>query len=368
MRRAENPGMLNLKATFVSLLLIASIPAMAENARKVVFEKLENGGHRWKVIQAPVPSPADNQVLVRVHAVGLNRGDIDMRERKTPKDFSGQVPGYDGAGEVIAVGKQVKTLRKGMRVTNTFFKNWVDGPFNDERLKAVPGWTADGMLADYVLLDETDAVPIANTLSYEEASTLPTAAVTAWNAVNAHPKLTRGDYVLVQGTGGVAAFALQFAVLKGARVIVTSSSDDKLARAKALGAFGGINYKTEPTWSESALKLTNQHGVDLVIDIGGKSTLEQSVNSLANAGTLAIVGGLTGYDGSISAWGLLKKYANAQSIFVGSRADFIRMNAYIDEHKLKPVIERVYPFEEYEQALSHLASGNFVGKIVLRLR
>jgi NADPH:quinone reductase-like Zn-dependent oxidoreductase len=171
----------------------------------------------------------------------------------------------------------------------------------------------------------------------------------------------------VQGTGGVSTFALQFAVTSGARVIVTSSSDEKLQRAKALGAEAGINYKREPAWSERVVQLTNGHGADLVVDIGGKSTLEESTNSLADEGKLAIVGGLSGYDGNLSAWGLLEKSALAHGVFVGSRADYLRMSEFLTKHQLQPVIERVYPFAQYSDALQLLASGNFVGKIVLRM-
>jgi NADPH:quinone reductase-like Zn-dependent oxidoreductase len=160
---------------------------------------------------------------------------------------------------------------------------------------------------------------------------------------------------------------LQFAVAGGATVIVTSSSDDKLARARALGARDGINYKVQPEWAKSVLQLTQGHGADLVIDIGGKTTLSQSVDSLADGGTLSVVGGLTGYDGDISAWGLLKKAATAQTIFVGSRAAYLRMLAFMSAHRLHPLIEKVFPLVAYEDALRLMAEGQFTGKIVLDL-
>jgi NADPH:quinone reductase-like Zn-dependent oxidoreductase len=354
-----------MKTFVLALSILASAPAFA--ARQVVMEKIDTG-YRWKITEVSIPTPGDHQVLVRVHAAALNRSDLDHLESPSERDYSNRMPLSDAAGEVVAVGKQVKALRKGVRVTNTYFKDWVDGPYAEKRLANSSGWQADGVLADYVLLAETDVVPFPDHLSYEEAATLPTAGLTAWNAVNAHPTFKRGDVVLVQGTGGVSTFALQFAAAKGARVIVTSSSDQKLQRAQSLGAQDGINYKTQAQWSDAVLKLTNDHGADLVIDVGGKNTLDTSVKSLADAGTVVIVGGLSGYDGSLSAWGLLKKDARAQSVFVGSRADFLRMNAFISEHRLKPVIDRVYPLEQFTDALKHLASGNFVGKIVLRLQ
>ena len=346
--------------------------------RKVVLEKAATG-YRWKIMQAPIPVLGESEVLVRVHAVSLNRGDLVRLERDSDEDRTGKVPVTDAAGEVVAVGSRVKGVHKGERVTNTYFKNWVDGPFSHERLDHVPGWTADGVLADYIVLGSTDVIPIPDWMSYEEAATLPTAGLTAWNAVLGHHELHASDVVLVQGTGGVSTFALQFAVAAGAtersakeppagaRVIVTSSSDDKLARARALGARDGINYKAQPDWAKSVLQLTQGHGADLVVDVGGKATLAQSVDSLADGGTLSVVGGLTGYDGDISAWGLLKKAATAQTIFVGSRADYLRMLAFMTSHRLHPLIERVFPLNHYEEALKLMATGQFTGKIVLDL-
>jgi len=358
--------------------------------RKVVLEKAP-AGYRWKIVQAPVPVMGESEVLVRVHAVSLNRGDLMRLKGDSAGDRTGQVPVTDAAGEVVAVGSRVKGVHKGERVTNTYFKNWVDGPFSHERLEHVPGWTAEGVLADYIVLGSADAIPIPDEMTYEEAATLPTAGLTAWNAVLGHHELHAGDVVLVQGTGGVSTFALQFAVAFGARdraatersaresptgasegtpsggVIVTSSSDDKLARARALGARDGINYKAQPEWAKSVLQLTRGHGADLVVDVGGKATLAQSVDSLADGGTLSVVGGLTGYDGDISAWGLLKKAATAQTIFVGSRADYLRMLAFMRAHRLHPLIEKVFPLEAYQDALELMAEGQFTGKIVLDL-
>jgi NADPH:quinone reductase-like Zn-dependent oxidoreductase len=353
-------------AAWFLMTTASAVFAIPATTRQVVLEKTD-AGYRWKIIEAVIPTIGDHQVLVHVRAVALNRGDLDMLDDDPKTDHTGKIPASDAAGEVMAVGKLVKGFSKGQRVTNTYFLNWVDGPFSDKRLEQAHGWTANGVLAEYLVLDDTSVAPMAKGLSFEEASTLPTAGLTAWNAINAHQQVDQDSVVLVQGTGGLSTFALQFAVAKGARVIVTSSSDDKLQRSKSLGARDGINYKTEPDWSQRALALTNGHGADLVVDVGGKSTLDQSVKSLADAGTVAIIGGLTGYGGSISAWGLLKKSARAQSVFVGSRADLMRMNRFIEQHRLHPVIDRVYPLEEFDIALQHLRSGQFVGKIVLRL-
>lgn len=334
--------------------------------RKVVLEKIDTG-YRWKLIEAPVPALGDHQVLVHVRAVALNRGDLEMLEPDGGRDRSGLVVASDAAGDVVAVGGQVKGIRKGARVTSTYFRNWSDGPPTDEKLASAHGASVDGVLGDYIVLEEAGVVPIPGELSYEEAATLPTAGVTAWMATVGQREIHRGDVVLVQGTGGVSVFALQFASTLGARVIVTSSSDDKLRRVKEIGAQDGINYRTSPAWSDRVRELTDRRGADLVVDVGGRDTLEQSVKSLAHSGTVSIVGGLSGYGGNIPALGLLIKSARAQGVYVGSRADSVRMGAFIAKHRLHPVIDRVFPLEEFDAALKHVASGNFVGKIVLRL-
>ena len=343
----------------------APIPA---TTRKVVFEKADTGGYRWKLIEsAPVPRPTDHQVLVHVRAVSLNRGDLEVLESRSGSDISGRLVASDAAGDVVAVGSQVKGIRAGERVTSTYFRNWTDGAPDREKMRQSLGSGVDGVLGDYIVLEDTSVNPIPAGLSYEEASTLPTAALTGFMAATGHRELRKGDVVVVQGTGGVSTFALQFAAAAGARVIVTSSSDEKLRRARALGATDGINYKTMPAWSATVLELTANHGADVVVDVGGKSTLEESLKSLAFQGQISIVGGLTGYDGQLSASRLIGKSARAQGIFVGSRADFARMNAFIVRHRLRPVVDRVVPLEQYADALKQMADGSFVGKIVFRL-
>jgi NADPH:quinone reductase-like Zn-dependent oxidoreductase len=335
-------------------------------ARQMVLEKAETG-YRWKLVDAPVPQPGDNQVLVHVRAVGLNRGDWEvLGSNNSNGALVGRIPGSDAAGDIVAVGKSVKQLRPGTRVTSLYFRNWTDGPASKEILNRAHGFDVDGVLGEYVVLEETAVVPAPKGLSFEEAATLPTAGLTAFMATVGQNEL-RDKYVLVQGTGGVSIFALQFASAAKARVLVTSSSDDKLARVREMGARDGINYKTYPKWSEQVLAQTNGHGADLVVDVGGKETLDQSVKSLAYGGMLSIVGGLSGYDGSLSALGLLNKTAAARGIYVGSRADYLRMSAFIAEHRLHPVIDRVFPLDQYEAALEHLRNGNPVGRVVLKL-
>ncbi|HTJ18232.1 MAG TPA: NAD(P)-dependent alcohol dehydrogenase [Steroidobacteraceae bacterium] len=343
-----------------------AVEQLPTTARKIVLEKAETG-YRWKLVTAPVPQPGARQVLVRVHAVGLNRGDWEvLGSNNSSGALVGRIPGSDAAGEVVAVGKNVKGFRPGARVTSLYFRNWTDGTASKEVLNAAHGFDVDGVLGEYVVLEDTAIVAAPKSLAYEEAATLPTAGLTAWNATVGKNEL-RDRVVLVQGTGGVSIFALQFANAAKARVIATSSSDEKLATVRGLGARDGINYRTHPNWSEQVMALTGGHGADLVVDVGGKETLEQSVKSLAYGGLLSIVGGLSGYDGSISSLGLLNKTASARGVFVGSRADYQRMSAFIDQHRLHPVIDKVFTLDEFAAALQHLRTGNPVGRVVLKL-
>ena len=342
----------------------AAEPPLPATTRQVVLAKAENG-YRWQLTEAPVKALGPRQVLVQVKAVALNRGDVEMLAPSPGADLSGMRVASDAAGDVLAVGSEVSEFKPGMRVSTLYFRNWVEGPMGDETLKGAHGASTDGVLAEYLVIDDTGIALAPAGLSEAEVAALPTAGLTAWTAVTADGPLSPTDFVVVQGTGGVSTFALQFAAAAGAKVLVTSSSDEKLAKARALGARDGINYKTTPEWSKRVLELTGGHGADLVVDVGGKSTLAQSSRCLAWYGTLSIVGGLAGYDGEIPAIDLLMKRARAQGIYVGSRADYLRMSEFIVTHRIRPVIEREIPFSQYEEALKLLESGNFVGKIVL---
>jgi NADPH:quinone reductase-like Zn-dependent oxidoreductase len=365
-----NPWLASLAATVALAGLnvtgrAAEAPATPKATRTVVLEKT-GAGYRWKTVERPIPAPGPRQVLVRVRAVSLNRGDIEMLAPSPGADFSGQVAASDAAGQVLAVGSEVTGFKPGERVSTLYFRDWVDGPMSGETLKGAHGASTNGVLAEYLVIDDTAIAPAPDGLTDEEVSALPTAGLTAWTAVTADGPVGPDDFVLVQGTGGVSTFALQFAAASGAKVIVTSSSDEKLARAKELGAKEGINYKTTPVWSKRVLELTGGHGADVIVDVGGKNTLPMSAQCLAYTGTLSVVGGLSGYDGEIPASDLIMKRARAQGIYVGSRADYLEMSRFITAHKLKPVIERVFPFEQYEDALKLMESGSFVGKIVLK--
>lgn len=350
----------------------------ATTTRKVVLER--NGkGYRWKLTTAPVPAVGDHQVLIRVHAVALNRGDLEILapppdaagnggvDENSGPGLSGRVVASDAAGDVLAVGSKVTTVKPGARVTSTYLKNWTDGPPTREKLRDALGASVNGVLADFVVLDDTSVAPFPASFTYEEASTLPTAGLTGWMAAVGRRPLHKGDVVLIQGTGGVSVFAMQFAAASGGRIVMTSSSDDKLKKADSIAPHESINYKTTPQWSKRVYELTQGHGADVVVDVGGKSTLEQSLRSLATGGTLSIVGGLTGYDGMLPAGALIDTSATVQGIFVGSRADLQKMEAFMVSHELHPVIDRAFSFEQFDEALKYMAKGDFVGKIVVRV-
>ena len=319
--------------------------------------------------ERPDPVPLSTQIVVRVQAASLNYRDllIARGHYMGGSVAANTIPLSDGAGEVIAVGDAVSRFRIGERVAGTFFRGWIDGSPPRGPLVALGAPPADGMLAELAVLDEQDAVAIPAHLSPASAATLPCAAVTAWRSLVDIGRVVPGETVLVQGTGGVSMFALQFARLAGARVLVTSSSEEKLARAKALGAEGCINYRIHPEWDREALKLTDGRGVDLVLDVGGAGTLGRSIGAVAVAGRVAMIGVLTGVGVAGSPYGLLGKQASLHGVYVGSRGHFERMNAAISAHRLEPVVDREFGFDDAPAAYRHLESGSHVGKVVIRL-
>jgi NADPH:quinone reductase-like Zn-dependent oxidoreductase len=337
-----------------------------QSTRKIVFEKIDKG-YSYKLTEGPVAALGDHQVLVHMRAVALNRGDWEILAMATGSDLGGRIGGSDGAGDVVAVGRAVREFHRGDKVTSLYFRNWTGGLPDAGKMAEVTGQDVNGVFGDYVALDDTAVAAMPRTLTYSEAATLPTSWLTAWSALTSWRKVRPGDVVLVQGTGGVSTAALQLGAAMGARMVVTSSSDAKLLQAKALGARDLINYKTTPEWSEQVLKATSAHGADLVIDLGGTKTLQQSVKSLAYRGGVAIVGGLTGYDGAVPAEPLLLKDGTAYGVFVGSRTDYYQMSRFITMHKIHPVVNRVYRLEQIDEALAQIKSGEFVGKVVLEL-
>jgi NADPH:quinone reductase-like Zn-dependent oxidoreductase len=314
------------------------------------------------------PAPSTNQVLIRVHAVSLNYRDLlVVKGSYNPKMKLPRIPFSDGAGEVVAVGDGVTRFRVGDRVAASFFQNWIDGSPTAQKIKGALGGDIDGMLAELVALDERGVVSVPKYLTFEEAATLPCAAVTAWHALMHGAHVQPGQMVLTQGTGGVSIFALQFAQLAGARVLGTSSSDEKLDRAKKLGLDAGTNYKQNADWEKWVKEQTSGEGVDVVVEVGGAGTFAKSMQAVRVAGVIAQIGVLSSAAEPITVQPILHKSIHVQGIYVGSRAMFEEMNAAIAQHELRPVIDRVFDFGQAREALRYMESGNHFGKIVVRV-
>jgi NADPH:quinone reductase-like Zn-dependent oxidoreductase len=318
-----------------------------------------------KISERPTPKPGHGQVLVRVHSTSLN-----FRDLATAKGALGRalklplIPLSDGAGEVVEIGPAVTRWKQGDRVAASFFQSWIDGPQAAGHVRSALGGALDGMLAEYVALDQQGLVAIPDYMSYDDAASLPCAAVTSWNALMVENLVKSGDSVLVMGTGGVSIFALQFARMHGARVIATSSSDAKLARLREMGATDAINYRATPEWDRRVLELTGGEGVDHVIEVGGPGTLERSLNAVRVGGCVSLIG-ILGGAGKINPMPVLFKGARLQGIYVGSRAMFEEMNRAMTVNGVKPVIDRTFPFEQARAAYHHLESGAHFGKVCI---
>jgi NADPH:quinone reductase-like Zn-dependent oxidoreductase len=319
------------------------------------------------LIECPDPQPGSGQVVVRVRATSLNYRDLIIGKGQNPAIVFPIIPMSDGAGDVVAIGEGVTQIKVGDRVAGIFFQDWQAGEITSQIMKSALGGEIDGMLAEFVVLNENGVVVLPDHLSYEEGATLPCAAVTAWHGLVSKGHLNAGDTVLMLGTGGVSVFALQFAKLQGARTIVTSSSDAKLEQAKALGADELINYKTHPDWETEVYRLTNKVGVDHVVEVGGAGTLEKSIRAVRYGGRISLIGVLTGFAGQINPQPILGKSIALQGIYVGSRAMFEAMNRAISQAQLKPIIDRVFPFAEARAAYDYLQSGSHFGKVVISL-
>ena len=316
----------------------------------------------------PEPEAGPGEVLVRLRACSLNYRDqiIPLGLYMGGTVAVDTVPLSDGAGEVVAVGAGVTSVKPGDRVAGTFFQNWIDGPPNPGAGPALGAPPATGMLQDLVVLPEHGVVPLAESLSFEEAACLPCAGVTAWNALMEGPHPVRaGESVLVLGTGGVSLLALQIARAAGAQVIATSSSDQKLARATALGADKTINYREVPAWGTAAADLSGG-GVDHVVEVGGAGTLKQSITAVGFGGEIALIGVLT-REGDTNPHPLMFKGGSIRGIFVGSRGMASRLNAFIDTHAIKPVIDCTFDIEQALEAYRYQSSSALFGKVVITL-
>lgn len=364
-----------MKSALILMLATAaaSLHAQAGGGSMIRQYQLERDGKDLRLVMKTVPQPAatrPGEVLVRVRAVSLNQRDLLVMRGQYGAggagDMHGHVPLSDGAGEVIAVAPGVTRFKVGDRVAGTFFTEWVDGKRTAQTAPSARGGGGiDGMLSETIVAPEHSLVRVPDHLTFEEAATLPCAGVTAYRALFVDGGLEAGDFVLLEGTGGVSTFGLQFAAAAGARPIITSSSDEKLAAAGKLGAFGTVNYRTNPEWQREVRALTKNAGVDHVLEVGGRDTLPKALEALGFEGHIAIIGGLSGFASDIAPGRLMTSGASVTGIYVGSRADFEAMNAFITRHEIRPVVDRVFPFEQAAQAYEFMDNGSYMGKIVI---
>jgi NADPH:quinone reductase-like Zn-dependent oxidoreductase len=333
------------------------------------YEIQSNAGiDALKLCDRPQPEPGNGQVLVKVKATSLNYRDLLVAEGHYGSGVRYPlIPMCDGAGEVVAVGEGVTRVKVGDRVAGIFFQTWIDGILTREKMKSDLGGGIDGMLAEYVVLHQDGLVILPDHLSYTEGATLPCAAVTAWHALVTKGKVSSGDTVLLLGTGGVSIFALQFAKMHGAKVIITSSSDEKLAQAKKLGADETINYKTTPDWEKQVYQLTNRTGVDHVVEVGGAGTLPKSLQAVRIGGRVSLIGVLSGRGSEIDPMPILFKSITLQGIYVGSREMFETMNQAISQHRIYPIIDLVFPFTATPEAYRYLKNASHFGKVVIEI-
>ena len=334
---------------------------------KVVEIQKEFGVDSLKIVERPDPVPGPGQVVLKMKAFSVNYRDLLVVNGVGRwKPSLPRVPLSDGVGIVLTTGAGVSRVRVGDRVAPIFYPKWLDGRVASEKMGSpLGGAVADGVLAEYTLLSEESVVDVPEHLSDEEAATLPCAAVTAWNSVVLSGRITPGDTVVVLGTGGVSVFALHFAKFLGARVIITSSSHQKLARAKELGAAAGVNYTATPDWPTAVMELTDGVGADHVVDTVGN--LKEALAAVRLGGTVAFVGLLAGISTDLDLVSFMGKSARVQAVDVGSRQMFEDMNKAIRLHKLHPVVDRVFGFSELGAALKYLGEGRHLGKICLRV-
>jgi len=336
---------------------------------KVVEIRDAFGFEHLKVCERESPQPGPGQVVINVKAASLNYRDLlTIQGFYNPKQKLPLIPCSDGAGEIAAIGDGVSRFKVGDRVAGCFAQGWFAGPPSREKLlNTTLGGPLDGMLAEQVVLNENGVVHIPEHLTNEEAATLPCAALTSWSALVRHAHTKPGETVLVLGTGGVSIFALHFARMMGATVIVTSSSDEKLARAKQLGAAHGINYSTNANWSKQVRELTGGEGVDHIIEVGGTGTLTQSMRSVKMGGTISLIGVLSGPEAPLNLTPILMQDIRMQGVIVGPRDSFEEMNRAITLHDLKPVVDRVFSMVDIQAAVEYMAAGKHFGKVCVRV-
>ena len=331
------------------------------------YQIISDGGvDALALIGQDVQEPGPGEVLVRVLASSINYRDLmtieDPASRNIPYP---RIPNSDGAGEVVGTGPGVTRFKAGDRVCGTFFQGWIDGDITMGDMQNALGGTLDGMLSQYQVLDEDGLVATPTHLSDIEASTLPCAALTAWNSLVEEGGVTAGSTVLLLGTGGVSMIALQFCRMLGARAIVTSSSDEKLGRVSTLGAWQTINYRSNPDWEHAVLEMTDGRGVDHTVEVGGAGTLDKSIAATRLAGSIGLIGVLAG--GQINPIPILRKSIRLQGIYVGNRRMFEDMNHAVTLHEWRPVIDKTYGFGDARQAYHEMRAAGHFGKLVITL-
>jgi NADPH:quinone reductase-like Zn-dependent oxidoreductase len=316
----------------------------------------------------PQPRPGSGEVLLRMKAASLNYRDLlTVQGFYSPKQPLPLIPGSDGIGEVVETGDGVSRVKKGDRVATTFFQGWISGEPTIEKAATSLGGPLDGVLTEYKLVKEDGVVHVPEHLSDEQAATLPCAALTAWNALAIQGRVKAGQTVLVQGTGGVALFSLQFAKLMGARVILISSSDEKLERARTMGMDHGINYRQTPRWGKAVKEITGGIGVDHIIELGGAGTMQESLQAVRLGGEISLIGVLAGPAKELNITPILMRNIRVQGILVGNREYFESMNRAIAHHRLQPVVDRIFPFEETRKGFELMAGAGHFGKICISI-
>lgn len=319
-----------------------------------------------KKVDIATPELADDEILVEMKACSLNYRDtlipVGGYHRNETRPV---IPLSDGAGIVVETGKSVKQIKQGDRVTGNFFQDWIDGPVDEKGLCSALGGGIDGTLSEYFVLKEHGAITIPDNMSFESAASLPCAAVTAWHAIVSLGNTKPGDTVLLLGTGGVSIFGLQFSKALGAEIIITSSSDEKLSRAKNMGADHLINYRNTPDWEKAVLEITNGEGVDNVLEVGGAGTFEKSIASAKVYGIVSMIGILSGFDGPAFNLSVALNLLKIHGIYVGSVEMFKQMMSFINEHNIQPVVDVVYEFDDALKAYQHLVDAKHFGKVVI---
>jgi NADPH:quinone reductase-like Zn-dependent oxidoreductase len=331
------------------------------------FTTLGDGIAALKLEERPMPAPARGEILVKMTAAALNFRDLLLTNGvRSLKPTAPRIPASDGVGVVVGVGDRVTRFRTGDRVASTFNPNWLGGECTPEQqVGALGSAEVDGVLAEYRVFDEQAVVAVPSHLTDVEAATLPDSGVTAWHAVHRRSRVQKGDRVLIQGTGGVSTFALLFVHALGGVPIVLSSSDQKLEKAKALGAADVINYKKTPAWEEEVLGLTGGRGVDHVIEVVGGENLNRSLKAVRVSGSVCFIGTLAGPSAQINTVTIAMKNVGIHGIYTGSREMFEEMNRFIASHQLRPVLDKTFALSELPEALTYLASGQQFGKVVV---